>query len=48
MAEFNFSSTSATSTIRKTVATDTNTNIGVAVVGEVVSVRRIFWRKQGM
>lgn len=48
VANFNFINTSATSTGRTTVAINTNTNIGVAVVGEVTSVRGSFWRKQGM
>jgi hypothetical protein len=48
VANFNFISTSATSTLRKTIATNTNTNIGVAAVGKVISVRGNFWRKQGM
>jgi hypothetical protein len=48
VANFNFINTSATYTLRTTVATNTDTNIGVAAVGKVISVRGTFWRKQGM
>ena len=48
LANFHSFNTSATSTIRTTIATNTNTNIGVAAVGKFISVRGNFWRKQGM
>jgi hypothetical protein len=44
VANCTFISTSATSTVRTTIAT----NIGVAAIGKVISVRGTFWRKQGM